>query len=175
MKSHQNKHITKIKMKIDNEYYTPESIWKRIDLVFDKCKDKIIFEPFYGKGHSFETFVKMGFSVLGEKDLDFFSDKSLENIRKCDIIITNPPFSIKYKIMKLLVDENKSFCMILPLSCINTHSFRKCFENKLNEVCILMPKGRLSFIKNNKIQSSPSFESMFLTFKLFKENIIYID
>lgn len=171
----QNKHISKIKMTKNDEYYTPIEIWNKINHIFKQFENKIIYEPFFGKGHSFNIFKEKGFEVLGDKDIDFFSNQSLSLIKKSDIIITNPPFSLKYKIMDLLVKEDKPFCLILPLSCINTHSFRRCFNNNFENMTVLIPKGRLVFIKNNYEKSSPSFECCFITYKISKDKIVFLE
>ena len=171
-----NKHTTRTKMnKNDNEYYTQKQDWERILFCLEKYKNKIIYEGFYGAGHTFNHFKEMGFNVIGKEGMDFFSKESEEYIKKSDILVSNPPFTIKYKIMKLLVEKNKPFILILPLSSINTHSFRKCFNDNMNEVSIFIPKGRMKFIKNGEVAKSPSFESCYVCWKIGEDKLKFIN
>ena len=169
-----NKHITRPHIhKKNDEYYTQSSAWDNITKFLDK--NKLIYEGFYGGGHTYYYFVNNGYKVIGEKDLDFFSEKSYQYLRKCDCVITNPPFSLKYKIMSKLVEYNKPFILLLPLACINTISFRNCFNNTMDKVSIIIPKGRLKFIQNKEIKKSPSFESCYVCWNMFYEKHIFID
>ena len=169
-----NKHITRPKIhKKNDEYYTQTSAWDKIKCYIDK--NKLIYEGFYGGGHTYNYFVNNGYKVIGEKDVDFFSCKSDKYLRKCDCVISNPPFSLKYKSMSKLVKFNKPFILILPLACINTLSFRKCFNNKMDKVSIIIPKGRLKFIQNKEIKKSPSFESCYVCYKMIDKKLIFLD
>ena len=118
----------------EDQYYTPLQYWDNIRFVLDKYTDKVIYEGFYGEGHTYNNLTEMGYEVIGKPDMDFFSEDSIENyIKPCDILVSNPPFSLKYKAMKLLVENETSFIFILPMSCINTLSFRKCFNDNMEE------------------------------------------
>ena len=158
-----NFHQSRKKMKKTNdEWYTLPSSWDKILEYVDK--DKKIFEAFYGCGHTYDYFKEKGYNVIGKKGLDFFEDEKL--IKECDIIISNPPFSSKYKIMERIVKYNKPFILILPLHCINTISFRKCFDNDMKDVSIFIPKGRLQYIQDGTLKKAPSFESCFVAYKI---------
>lgn len=166
-----NFHTTRTKMKKNNdEWYTIPSSWDMILKYIDK-KD-IIYEPFYGGGDTYRYFKKKGHKVIGKPNYDFFDDEKL--IKKCDAVITNPPFSSKYKIIDRLVKYNKPFILILPLHCINTKSFRKCFDDDMSNVSLLIPKGRLQYMQNGQLKKSPSFESCFVAYKMIKKNIMWI-
>ena len=149
--------------KNNNEYYTQPSSWDKILNYVDKKNNKI-YEPFYGGGDTYNYFKNKGYNVIGKKDLDFFEDEKY--IKDCDIIISNPPFSTKYKIMERIVKYNKPFILILPLHSINTISFRKCFNNNMKDVTVFIPKGRLQYIYNGKVRKAPSFESCFVGYKM---------
>jgi hypothetical protein len=160
-----NFHQTRIKMNRSNdEWYSTPSSWDKILPYINK--NKKIFEPFYGGGHTFKYFKKNGYKVIGNKSLDFFDDKSNKYFKKCDMIVTNPPFSTKYKILKRLVEFKKPFILILPLHCINTLSFRKSFNDDMSDVSVMIPKGRLKFIQKGVLKKSPSFESCFVCWKI---------
>ena len=170
-----NKHNTRPKIhKKNDEYYTQNSAWDKIIKYIPK--NKVIFEGFYGGGHTYKYFTEHGYKVLGEKNLDFFSFKAADEfLYESDCVISNPPFSLKYKIMSWLVKFNKPFILILPLACINTLSFRNCFKNKMDNVSIIIPKGRLKYIQNKEIKKSPSFESCYVCWKMIDEKLIFVD
>ena len=169
-----NKHISRPKIhKQNDEYYTQTGAWDKLIPYIDKSK--VIFEGFYGGGHTYEYFTKNGYKVIGKKGLDFFSDEADKLLEKCDNVITNPPFSLKYKIITKLVKHNKPFILILPLACINTISFRKCFNNKMEDVSIIIPRGRMRFIQNKEIKKSPSFESCYVCYKTMGKKLIFLD
>ena len=169
-----NKHISRPKIhKKNDEYYTQNSCWDKITPYINKSQ--VIFEGFYGGGHTYNYFTKNGYKVIGQKGLDFFSDEADKLLKQSDCVITNPPFSLKYKIMDKLVEHNKPFILVLPLACINTISFRNCFNNKMNDVSVIIPRGRLKFIQNKEIKKSPSFESCYVCYKMLNKKLIFLD
>lgn len=56
---------------------------------------------------------------------DFFSYEPEEY----DVIVSNPPFSIKDKILKRLYELNKPFAILLPLNSLQGKSRYKFFKN----------------------------------------------
>ena len=160
-----NFHQSRKKMsKKNDEWYTIPSSWDKVLEYIDK--EKIMFEPFYGGGHTLDYFKNKGYKIVGDKSIDFFDDKCIQYLKLCDVVVTNPPFSSKYKIIKRLVDNKKPFILILPLHCINTISFRKSFNDDLKDVTVMIPKGRLQYIQNGELKKSPSFESCFVGWKI---------
>ena len=157
----------------NDEYYTQPSSW---DLVLQYIpKNKVLFEPFFGAGHTAKYFNQHGYKMIGENTLDFFDTTKMDHfLARSNIIISNPPFSKKYKIIKKLVEYNKPFMLILPLACINTISFRQCFNNQTKDITLIIPKGRLKFIQDGKVKKSPSFESCFLCYKMMDDKIIWL-
>ena len=157
----------------NDEYYTQPQMWDKIIDLLDK--DKIIFEAFYGDGHTYKYFHTNGYKIIGEKGMDFFSDKGMEYLQRCDYVVSNPPFSKKYKILKTIVEYQKPFILILPLSSVNTLSFRDCFDGKMNHVSLLIPKGRMKFIKDGNVKKSPSFETCFVCYKMLADKLVFLD
>jgi len=118
-----------------DDYMTPKKTWE--DILEYIPKDKIIWECFYGDGESGRYLQQLGLDVIHEP-IDFFKEN------KGDIIISNPPFSIKKEVFTRLKKLDKPFIMICPSSMINTQYIKKLFENNLQ---IIIPKKRISFIK----------------------------
>src|SRR3990167_1811335 len=93
-----------------DEFYTPEHVIYPI-LKYLK-PNSVIWCPFDTEESNFvKIFKKSGFNVINthlEKGEDFFS----LNI-KCDYIISNPPYSLKGKILKRLFNLNVPFAMLV--------------------------------------------------------------
>lgn len=94
----------------------------------------------------YHTFKENGYSVVRSsirENQDFFSYAMPE----CDVIISNPPYSIKDKVLKRLYELNKPFAMLLPVTCLQAKERFKLFKNGLE---LLVFDGRVDYhIKNN--------------------------
>lgn len=60
------------------------------------------------------------------------------------IIVDNPPFSLKKKIIEDLKKRDVPFMLLMPSSTINTNYIRENFKDKLQ---IIIPRRRLQFTK----------------------------
>ena len=156
----------KLSLKKNDEWYTPDVAWNNIWMYIPI--GGTVFEPFFGEGHTYRWLEKscMFDKVLGEKGLDFFSPKGQEYLKQSDVVITNPPFSIKFKILKTLVQNDKKFILLFPLASINTLSFLDALQNKTKNISIIIPKGRIKYIVNGLYGKPPSFETCYLFYKI---------
>ena len=147
-----------------DHFMTPKIAWESIIQYIPK--DKQIWEAFYGDGSSGRYLTELGLNVIHE-DLDFFN----ENLG--DIIITNPPFSKKKKILYRLKELDKPFIIICPISMINTNYFRETFGNKIQ---IIIPRKRIQYIKledgETKCDGKCNFESAYYCYKMGLERDI---
>ena len=104
-------------------YYAVEPILKYIS------KEKIIWMPFDKEWSAFvQTFEDNGYKVIRshiDDGKDFFNYEP-DNY---DIIISNPPFSIKDKVLERLYKLNKPFAVLLPLNSLQGKSRYKYFKN----------------------------------------------
>lgn len=71
---------------------------------------------------------------------DFFKTEPPE---KCDLLISNPPFSQQNEIIKRtfeLIEEKKikSFCLLLPLSTLETPTRADIWEKHIDKLSILI-------------------------------------
>lgn len=69
----------------------------------------------------------------------------------CDLLISNPPFSQQNEIIKRtfeLVEQKliKSFCLLLPLSTLETPTRAEMYEKYADKLSILIFKKRIQFI-----------------------------
>ena len=79
---------------------------------------------------------------------DFFKTLPPKN---CDLLISNPPFSQQNEIIKRtfeLVDDGliKSFCLLLPLSTLETPKRAEMWEKYEDKLSILIFKKRITFL-----------------------------
>lgn len=69
----------------------------------------------------------------------------------CDLMISNPPFSIQNQIIARsfkLIDEGKikSFCLLLPLSTLETPARGNMYKKYADKLSIIIFKKRIKFI-----------------------------
>lgn len=120
-------HLTSSNAPDAQEMYTPyycvDPIMKYIP------KDKKIWTPFDKEWSSFyQSFLRGGYEVVRshiDDGQDFFTYEPEEY----DIIVSNPPFSIKDKILQRLYELNKPFAILLPLNSLQGKSRYKYFKN----------------------------------------------
>ena len=154
-----------------DEYYTPKESW---DMIKQYLPDEpvVIYEPFFGEGHTYKYFKDEGYFMLGENELDFFSFDARIMLRHCDCVITNPPFSIKYDIIKRLLKYDVPFILMLPVGILTTKIFRQSIGDA--NISVIIPDKRLKYIRNGKT-SSPNFDSCFICYKMIKDQLVLLN
>tara|TARA_R110001592_G_scaffold352758_1_gene650952 strand:+ start:123 stop:623 length:501 start_codon:yes stop_codon:yes gene_type:complete len=128
---------TKTFTKHDN-YMTPKHAWEAVQQFIPK--DKVIWEAFAGNGYSSKYLTELGFNVVCKEEDFFDSDYG-------DIIITNPPFSLKKEVLMKLKELGKPFMIICPSAMIMTQYTRKLFSKE--KLQIIIPRRRIHFIKTD--------------------------
>lgn len=159
------------KLKKHDDYLTPKYAWENI-LEFIP-KNKIIWEPFYCEGTSGKILGELGLKVI-HKDIDFF----IHDLG--DIIITNPPFSIKEKVLTRLKELGKPFILILPSPTMTCQYIRKLFAEEKDRLQLIIPRRRIQFIKvEDKKLSTPNkcnFDSWYYCWKMnLPHDIIWLN
>lgn len=140
----------------NDNYSTPLSAWKNI--VDYLPKDKVYWDPFYMNGNSKDHLESLGLNVIHE-DIDFFESADL---LEYDIIITNPPFSIKRRVLDKLFEIGKPFLLIMPVNVITYKFYRKF----VNETTLIIPPSRIQFVKSDGInQGSCPFDCFYYFWK----------
>ena len=119
-----------------DDYMTPKYAWENIQQFIPK--DKVIWECFYGDGKSGENLRELGFEVIHE-DIDFFEN----NLG--DILISNPPFTLKKEVFERLIKLDKPFIMISSQQLLFTQYFKKIMKDK--KLQLIIPPKRIEFIK----------------------------
>jgi hypothetical protein len=138
----------------DDDYMTPKETWESIKHLLPT--DKVIWEAFYGDGKSGEFLRSLGFKVIHER-LDFFKED------RGDLIVSNPPFSKKMEVLKRLKVLDKPFVLLLPASTLGTKTLQELFGK---DIQVIIPKGRINYIKNGKQTNGVWFASFFYCYKM---------
>ena len=122
----------------NNECYTPEIAIHPLLPFLDKSK--IIWDCAYGTGRLAEHFRKQGFKVIGA-DEDFLGSDWDDECY--DIIITNPPYSLKDEFLEKAFKIGKPFAFLLPLTTLEGIRRGKLFMT--NGLQMIIPNRRINF------------------------------
>ena len=118
-------------------FYAVEPIVKYIP------KDKNIWMPFDEEWSAFyQRFKELGYNIIRSSlndGQDFFTYEPEDDY---DIIISNPPFSEKDKVLKRLYELNKPFAILLPVNSIQGTNRYKYFKNGIQ---MLVFDARMGF------------------------------
>ncbi len=159
-------YINYMKKEKNDEWYTPDYAIHPI-LEFLKNNKKIIWCPFDTEKSNYVKLLKFnGFKVI-------YSHKSINKNffeyepKKWDIIISNPPFSIKDKVLERCYALNKPFALLLPLSALEG-VFRTNLYIKYG-IQILKFDKRIGFNEKEGI----SFATAYFCNKFLPNNLIH--
>jgi len=150
----------------NDDFFTTETLWKQISKYIPK--NKIVSMPFYSPYSKCNEL--LGRYIDNEiiyQDEDFFE------YDRGEIVCDNPPFSNKKNILHKLVQRNKPFMLILPISTLCYKYFRELFKSTNDELQLLIPSKRPNYIFCNpntgetilKNKSSP-FDSFICCWKM---------
>jgi len=159
------------KYKLD-DYTTPLYVWKMLLDYLDLGKNTIIYEPFYNNSKSKTYLGKLGYDNVIHENEDFF-----ENYDKYeyDIILSNPPYSIKQNILKVLYKIDKPFVLIVPTAIISKLYVKNIFKDDINKIQFIIPNRRLQFEVNGYNQKRTPFDTLFMCYKLeLQRDIVYL-
>lgn len=151
---------------LSDEWYTPIELVKFCESLVSENKNVIC--PFDTENSNF---------VKVFKDCQYGMSNFLENTYDYDICITNPPFSLKEKVLEKCLIDNKEFILVLPQTFIFSVTFYNLTRNYNFNYKIYSPKQRIYFIDEQGNQNRPNFHSILLHVnKDFKVNeIIHFD
>tara|TARA_R100001594_G_scaffold134000_1_gene174920 strand:+ start:24 stop:518 length:495 start_codon:yes stop_codon:yes gene_type:complete len=152
----------------NDDWETPIEYWKL--LVPYIKKDKIIYDPFYMNGKAKEKWEELGYKCI-HKEEDFF--KADPPIEKNIIICSNPPYSKRNKVLQRLIEWEKPFIMLMPITTLCYIKTQRIIKDKIQ---IIIPNIYKGFINNKGQQTrSPPFYLCYICFKLnLEKDIIYI-
>ena len=152
-----------------DELYTPRYAVLPLVKYIDKSL-KIVL-PFDSKeSEYYKVFNELGYDITclhlnnGE---DFF----LNMFEEYDIIISNPPFSIKDQILERLYLIDKPFMMLLPLTALSGMKRVGMFK-KFGLDLIVFDK-RINYIIRGKQSKGNWFASAYFTYKILQDKLIF--
>jgi len=145
----------------DDDYETTKEILK--DLTPFLENDKIIYDPFYCDGKVKEEWKELGYECYNEKE-DAFNC----NPPDFDYLISNIPFSIKEKCLKLALDYDKPFILLMPIDTLGSLWIGKYFD----KLQFIIPKKRYNFYKKGQDKKSCWFDTMWVCYKINLPNKI---
>ncbi len=161
-----NKNLNRSKKVIDDEWYTRyEDIEKYLSNFKEELKGKTIYLPCDSKESNFYKFLDSKFEEweiynIYNSSNDFRNEKNEWYWKLADIIITNPPFSLKKDFYKLVKKHNCNLIVLLPDTLISNKEYKEDLINKK----LFMDYTNKSFIKpDGSIKKASA--SWFNTFK----------
>jgi hypothetical protein len=159
------------KYKLD-DYTTPLYVWEMILDYLDLAKDTIIYDPFYNDSKSKTYLGILGYNNVIHENEDFFQNYDKY---KYDIIISNPPYSIKQHILKILHQIDRPFVLIVPTAIISKLYVKNIFKDDIDKVQYIIPSRRLQYEVNGYNQRRTPFDTLFFCYKLeLKRDIVYL-
>ena len=150
-----------------DEWYTSQKTVNLAITLLDPKPYSRILCPFDSDKSLFvETLKNQGHEVLhGMKDF-------LEVDYECDYIVTNPPFSIKDKVIQRVFDYGVKTVLIMPIDAMGGVKRHQMF-NSHEYPRIYMPARRIQYFdETGQIQKGSSFHSIIMTFNHGKESTI---
>lgn len=156
-----------------DEWYTPESAV--LSIVDELPKGVVVWCPFDKKESNFVKILlqcgyKVEYSHIENKGEDFFNYEPLQ----WDIIVSNPPYSIRNKILERIFSFKKPFALLMNTNGLFDSKIRWDMFSK-NDFSLFYLKGRVNYMKEYKKveKSSPPFQSAYITSGIFDEKIVF--
>ena len=134
----------------NDELYTPE--YAIFPLLKYLPKNIKIWEcTDYGESNITKVLKNNGYEVISthKKDFDFLND---ETDFEFDMIITNPPYSLKDEFIKKCYEYKKPFALLLPLTSLEGINRGKMYRE--NGIQLLVFDRRCNFIYEKKKKSN---------------------
>lgn len=152
-----------------DEYYTPKYVVEILLPHLKKTNIKTIWCPCDKKESEFvKVFESNGYKVISSHIDDGQDFLTYEPTEQYDAIITNPPFSIKNKIIERCLHFKKPFVLLLSATVIQSASLIKLLEKTPNLFFIMFDK-RISYSGDR-----PPFPSWYFTSGVLDRNEFYI-
>ena len=130
----------------NDEFYTPkEAIYPLLKYL---DKNKIYWEcTDFGDSNITKVLKENGFNVIAtrKEEFDFLKNDPVFDF---DVIITNPPYSIKDNFLKKCYELDKPFALLLPITRLEGKIRGKLYREKGIELVVL--DKRINFMKEKK-------------------------
>jgi len=150
-----------------DEWYTSQDTVNLAIGLLNPKPQSVILCPFDSEHSLFvKTLKEHGHTVLNGMD------NFLEADYHCDYIITNPPFSIKDKVIQRVYDYGVKSVLIMPIDALGGVKRHQMYSD--NEYpLIYMPARRIQYFdESGEIKKGSSFHSIIMTLNHGKESTI---
>lgn len=131
----------RVKTTIQDSYNTPIDGWK--DILQYIPKKTSLWLPFYNDGSAKTLLNKLGYSNVYHEERDFFTYDN------DGLVLDNPPYSNKCKVIKTLFDRGKPFALLYPMETME----RKYFKQFIKGFQLVIPKKRYNYSESKKKNS----------------------
>lgn len=116
-------------------------------------KDWNIWECACGKGNIVKYLREKGFNIIGtDKETNFLTKQVC-----CDVIITNPPYSLKDEFLERCYRLQKPFALLMPLSALEGKKRGSLYEQF--GLQMIIPNKRINFETPNGKGSGTWFQT----------------
>lgn len=108
-----------------------------------------------------------------EDGQDFF-DYDVDDLRKFDAIVSNPPYSKREAVLSRLFEAGVPFAMLFNWNGLFDSRTRwQLFKD--NHFELLIPRGRLRFSDGKRACKSPNFQSVFVCMGMTDNQIVFVE
>ena len=135
----------------DDDYETPYNVLS--DLCPYIQDYNIIYDPFYCNGAVITEWNKLDKECINTKDDAF--NREHPNF---EVLVSNIPFSMKEKCMKLAFELGKPFALLMPIDSLGSKWIKKYF----NDLQFIIPSGRYNFLKKGEKTKGCWFDTMWV-------------
>ena len=152
----------------DDEFYTLKSTWEKIKDYIPK--DKVVWEAFSNGKYEAVEYLKSICKEVKSNTGDFFKNN------EGDVVITNPPFSVKRDVLIRLKMLEKPFICILPTLALQTKYIQNIFGGELQ---VILPSKKIFFYKivdgEKKVYDKLSFYCCYVCYKMdLPKDLIFV-
>lgn len=123
-------------------------------------KKKVIWECAWGGGSLAKHLKKAGFKVVGDSR-DFIEGKQIND---CDILVTNPPYSLKEEFLECAYAIGKPFAFLMPLTALEGKKRGELYRKY--GIQLIIPNKRINFITPSGKGSGAWFQTAWYCWKM---------
>jgi hypothetical protein len=152
-----------------DEWYTTQDVVDIAIKLLDPEPNSLILCPFDSENSLFvKTLEAMEHTVIYGID-DFIEGQ----FRLCDYIITNPPFSIKDKVIQKVYEYGLKSVLVMPLDALGGVKRHNMYK-EYGYPSVYIPSRRISYIgAEENVIKGPSFHSIILSFNQGDPELIW--
>jgi type I restriction-modification system DNA methylase subunit len=152
-----------------DEWYTTQDVVDIAIKLLDPEPNSLILCPFDSEHSLFvKTLEAMEHTVIYGID-DFIEGQ----FRLCDYIITNPPFSIKDKVIQKVYEYGLKSVLVMPLDALGGVKRHNMYK-EYGYPSVYIPSRRISYIgAEENVIKGPSFHSIILSFNQGDPELIW--